>query len=250
VRLSAAISTSASITLLSLTASAARSAESGDFAWVRTAASSAAASTPLSLIPQSDDRTGVEEFMAPDVDDPQPSSDTPDASDSDLFVKKYGARETWWWNLYGMAAVDVAKDGEQYGATWAASYFLEDNFSVDFEFAGWFFNQPDDEPEDTVGGNFNILFRWHFLAEENWTMYFDGGAGLLAAADEVPYRGTNINFTPQAGAGMTFDLGPDTDGRLMLGLRWFHMSNARIEGNDENPGRNALEAYVGVSFPF
>lgn len=163
---------------------------------------------------------------------------------------EFGAARTWWWNAYGTAAAAYGEDGEHYGVTWAASYFLEQNFSVDFELAGLYFNQPKDEPPDTFGGNFNILFRWHFVAKEDWTLFVDGGAGLLAVADEVPYGGSNLNFTPQAGLGATLDLGPNTDGRLLLGLRWHHISNARTRGNDENPGRNAPQIFIGVSFPF
>ncbi len=34
----------------------------------------------------------------------------------------------------------------------------------------------------------------------------------------------------------------------MVGLRWYHLSNAQT--NSTNPGVDMLEAYVGVTFSF
>ncbi len=173
------------------------------------------------------------------------SNDAPaDLSPSPAF----GEKGSWRWALYGGAAADLRRDGEQYNATWAASYFLADNFSVDYEFGAYYFAQGQDA-DDAGGGNFNVLFRWHFLAEERWSLYIDGGAGLLLSTDDVPPDGTSFNFTPQAGLGFTHDLGDD-GARLHAGMRWHHISNGRTSGSDDNPGRDAIMAYAGVSFPW
>jgi hypothetical protein len=63
---------------------------------------------------------------------------------------------------------------------------------------------------------------------------------------DEPDGGTYFNFTPQAGVGASFAVAEDT--RLLAGVRWHHISNAR--SSDNNPGRDSLEIYAGVSFAF
>jgi len=43
-----------------------------------------------------------------------------------------------------------------------------------------------------------------------------------------------------------------TDGgvRLQAGVRWAHISNARIKGDDDNPSRDSAMLYVALVFPF
>ena len=77
-------------------------------------------------------------------------------------------------------------------------------------------------------------------------MYVDAGAGLLYTSSDVPDHGSSFNFTPQAGIGFTFDIGQNN--RLMIGGRWFHVSNANIY--DENPGLDSAMLYVGINMPF
>jgi lipid A 3-O-deacylase len=38
------------------------------------------------------------------------------------------------------------------------------------------------------------------------------------------------------------------DVRLLVGARWHHISNANLYR--DNPGRDSLMGYVGLSFPF
>ncbi|MBL1216415.1 MAG: acyloxyacyl hydrolase [Planctomycetes bacterium] len=163
----------------------------------------------------------------------------------------FGSKGSWRWAVYGGAGIDLRRDGEQYHAIFAASHFLADDFSVDFEATGIYLNEQDGRPgsSDGVAGNVNLLFRWHFLSKERWSLYADAGAGVLLASTEVPYGGTNYNLTPQAGAGLSLALG-DGPERLMTGVRWHHMSNARVRGQDDNPGRDSVFFYAGLSFPF
>ena len=53
-------------------------------------------------------------------------------------------------------------------------------------------------------------------------------------------------FTPQAGGGLTVDVGDDA--RFVLGARWHHISNANLYR--ENPGRDSFMVYGALSFPF
>jgi hypothetical protein len=147
--------------------------------------------------------------------------------------------------LVNVAGASTFRDDHMVRGGIGISYFIADDFSVDFEFDLAYFPQ---EGDDAVGGNFNLLLRWHFLHDEtrSWTVYLDGGAGMLWTTDNVPSIGSSFNFTPQFGAGASFDLGNDK--RLYVGGRWFHVSNARLY--DENPGRDYGMLYVMFGWPF
>ena len=99
---------------------------------------------------------------------------------------------------------------------------------------------------DAAGLNFNILFRWHFIRRETWTIFMDGGAGFLLTTADVPQIGTSYNCTPQIGAGVSFDAGDFA--RILVGVRWLHISNANL--STPNPGRDNVEFWAGASFPF
>jgi len=74
----------------------------------------------------------------------------------------------------------------------------------------------------------------------------EGGAGLLRTSNNVPTGGSKFNFTPQAGLGMSFDIG--NNNRWLLGVKWHHISNANTY--DMNPGRDSIMIWTGISFPF
>ena len=157
----------------------------------------------------------------------------------------FGAADTWRFTIQGAFAGDVKGDDNYLGlAGVGASYFLVDNLSINFELNGMYVDQGGQD-DSAIGLNFNLLFRWHFLARENWSLYIDGGAGMLYTSSDVPDNGSGFNFTPQAGLGASFAL--DRGARLLLGARWHHISNANTY--TENPGRDSIEGYVGLSFP-
>lgn len=175
----------------------------------------------------------------------QPDTPAKDATIEPMrIVPEFGAADSWRWAIYGGGAADF-DSSQHYNLHLSAEYFIANDFSVNFELGVLYFNQIN----DTFGGNFNTLLRWHFLKGERWTIYVDAGAGLLATGNDVPDGGTSFDFTPQAGMGTTIALGDDGT-RLMTGVRWHHMSNARTKGDENNPGRDSLMAYVGVSFPW
>ena len=94
--------------------------------------------------------------------------------------------------------------------------------------------------------NFNLIFQWHFAGGRGWTAFLDGGAGIMYSNHSVPDDGSHFNFTPQAGFGFTFDISDQM--RFLAGARWQHISNANTSNN--NPGRDSILSYVGVSVPF
>lgn len=157
----------------------------------------------------------------------------------------FASAESKWWTLGTGVAYDF--DGStDIPLRGAFSYFLADGVEFSLELAGWYFAQ---EGDDAVGASVSTIFRWHFFRKDPWTAYIDAGIGLMGASDEVPDGGTDFNFMPQAGAGVTRRLN-DRGVRLQLGARWHHISNARIQGDDENPDRDSLMVYGGLIFPF
>lgn len=121
------------------------------------------------------------------------------------------------------------------------SKFLFDGHSINLELNTIYFSQPDN---DALGLNLALLMRWHFLRKSNWSLFMDGGAGVMGTTSDVPSKGASFNFTPQAGAGVNINLKQQR--QLMLGLRWHHISHADLFG--ANPGRDSIMGYVGVQF--
>lgn len=161
-----------------------------------------------------------------------------------------GFGEPGWWGLTvssGYANNFQGENSFNLGSVALTTFPVRD-LELGFELGGWYFNQ---DGADTGGATLNLLARWHFLEfnDYDWTVYADAGIGVLAAGNDVPEGGTNFNFNPRLGAGITKALGEGRRApRLQVGVRWNHFSNARIQGDDENPGRDDLMVYIGVVF--
>ena len=160
----------------------------------------------------------------------------------------FGAPGPWWGQLGAgyareLGASDPAND---FNLAFSCSTFLVQDFEFIIETSGWYFDQPGD---NAFGLNVCLVFRWHFLSRETWSLYADAGGGVLVSTDLVPDGGTGFNFTPRIGVGGTFQLGESAN-RLVVGVRWDHISNARIEGEDRNPSRDGIMGYAAIQFPF
>jgi len=156
------------------------------------------------------------------------------------------AQEGWRHLSFGGGFADNFGDATDLNASVGLSYFFVDRVEAAIEVGLWHSNQDGD---NVVGLNLTPVLRWHFYADERWTVYVDGGVGVLVASDEVPDGGTEINFTPRLGAGVTRLLN-DRGWRLQAGVRWHHISNARIEGEARNPSRDAPMLYAALIVPW
>lgn len=129
-------------------------------------------------------------------------------------------------------------------------YFIARDIEIIGELGVWNYQQ---EGKDATGFNPALVLRYHFYHGERWTWFIDGGIGFLFSTDPVNRtdgdEGSSFNFTPRAGGGFTRAIG-DEGARLEVGMRWAHVSNARISGNNDNPGRDSLMLYAGLIFPF
>jgi hypothetical protein len=163
---------------------------------------------------------------------------------------EFGKTGSVWIGLgAGAASNGEAVDTNLYGRV---EYFLAQDIEVFGELGVWNFDQAG---KDATGFNTSVVLRYHFYHNHvtRWTMFIDGGIGLLFSTDPVNRsgsdEGSSFNFTPRVGGGFTKAIG-DEGARLEVGLRWAHVSNARIAGNNDNPGRDSLMLYAGLIFPF
>jgi hypothetical protein len=97
-------------------------------------------------------------------------------------------------------------------------------------------------------GGPGIIFRHHLVHTDRASFFLDLAAAFVEASDDVPTEGTRFNFIEQAGVGMTYHL--QGNSHLLLGVRYLHLSNAGIEGQERNPSINGIAAYVGLMFTF
>jgi lipid A 3-O-deacylase len=170
-------------------------------------------------------------------------SDSTDTTGS-AAVATFGSEGSMRWGLVGGWGIDAKSSSNNeaaFGATW--EYFIVDGFAFAPELKLWGFFQ---DGGNAFGGSLDLLFAWHFVRQDTWSFFVDGGVGLLGSTKNVPIGGSEFNFTPQAGVGVTFDIGDNN--RWVVGVRWHHISNAGLYS--ENPGRDSVYIYTGINFPF
>ncbi len=189
---------------------------------------------------------------------PVPSSATPTAAPGSIgrepltlntgapkaAAKPFGTEGTRWLEFGGLVA-DNFKDSVDANIHARFSEFIAKDVELGGELAGWNFNQPGD---NALGGSLVLIVRWHFLNRGDWSLYADAGVGAMVAGDDTPDDGTSFNVMPRVGAGLTRAIG-ESGTRLELGVRWHHISNARITGDDHNPSRDSIALYVGFAIP-
>lgn len=171
-----------------------------------------------------------------------PTADASRPATAPAATSRFGAAGSWRWQIIGGGGIGTDSiSNAQLGA--GVSWFVVDDLSIDVQVNGDYFDQ---SGPSAWGGDVELLFRWHLLARDTWSVYVDGGCGLMWTSQDVPPDSASFNFLPQAGAGITWEIASDT--RLMLGARWFHASNANT--GSPNPSYNGVFAYAGVSFGF
>ncbi|MEE2908507.1 MAG: acyloxyacyl hydrolase [Planctomycetota bacterium] len=158
-------------------------------------------------------------------------------------VPIFGAEGSMRWTIHGGYGIDVHGTNQEVQGGVGLQYFIVDGFAFAPEVNLWGFFQTGD---DAFGGSLDLMFEWHFIRQPTWSLYGDFGIGLLGTTANVPYNGSEFNFTPQAGVGVTFDIG--NNNRWYAGVRWHHISNASLY--EDNPGRDSILIYTGINFPF
>jgi lipid A 3-O-deacylase len=186
---------------------------------------------------------------------PAPAPTTPAEATSLSLQPKPSRRYLDAGGLYLTFGGGVANDFSEAtdsNAFFQVSTFVAPRFELGGEVGGWYFSQ---RGRDTPGASVALSLKYHFLPSDfdlgepdDRTLTFFGeiGAGVLFSSLEVPDGGTHTNFLPRAGGGLTYAI--TEDARLVAGVRWHHISNARISSNSSNPSRDGVMVYVGVTF--
>ncbi len=160
-------------------------------------------------------------------------------------AKPYGTAGTEW-ILFGTGVAYDFESNTDLNLTLGYSRFLAQDVEWMLELAAWYHSQ---EGQDALSLNPAMEFRWHFYNNAKTSAFLNVGIGILGATDNVPDGGSGFNFTPRVGVGMTHQIAPDGT-RLIGGLRWHHISNARINGENRNPSRDAPHIYLQFAIPF
>ncbi len=172
----------------------------------------------------------------------------------------------WLTLSYGHAA--DGDEGTHHQLAIAPSWFVADTLEFGVELSGWYFDQESRgtgagakvEDDSTFGASFRFMARWHLLGgtygdapvgakDLDWTLFIEGGIGVLLSSGEVPSDGTRLNFLPTGGLGGTLRIS-EGGTRLVGGVRLHHVSNARTNSDRKNPDFNAPQLYLGVSWAF
>lgn len=156
---------------------------------------------------------------------------------------------SWNLNLYaGQWREAFGGDNEKLTfGTVDVEYFLRDDLSLNGEFVGYSVDQR--EPDAAAFG-FNLIGRYYFWKPvDAFAIYFEGGAGIFEGDHRVPTPdGTHHNFTLHVGFGARYQLAQNL--ALIGGFRYFHLSNASIEGKARNPSIDGFGGYGGFSIDF
>ena len=155
----------------------------------------------------------------------------------------YGAAGSRRWFIGGIVGSDLG-DEKMAFLSGGFEWFAIDDFSIGVEAdLGWV---GQDAGADAGLFGLTIMMRWHFLRYERWTVYGEIGAGLAYTSEPVRPTGGQLNFTPQVGVGFSMEL--EHQARLLVGLGWYHISNART--TTTNLGVDAVALTARISLPF
>jgi hypothetical protein len=151
---------------------------------------------------------------------------------------------TWTFQSYGGYFNDLGPyDVEGGFASAGVSYYFVDGMSVGLEGTGYGISQP---VNNAAAGSIGIAFRHHLFDTGRSTVFVDVTGAAFEATHDVPDEGTQFNFFTTLGLGATHHLGGNSN--LMFGVRYFHLSNANLFGDDVNPSLNGVSFYLGLMF--
>ncbi len=150
---------------------------------------------------------------------------------------------SWTFQTYGSTTFGDDDKGFLHSAHVGFGYYFRDNLSINVEGVG---GTVDAKKDDDGGfGGLDVLFRWHFYRNSDFSIFLDAGAGLQEATTNFP-SDSHHNFRPQGGVGATWRITHDL--LLIGGAKYLHVSNANT--SDINAGLDAMEVYLGVLMPF
>ena len=149
------------------------------------------------------------------------------------------------WHTYVSAAGFDKGKGEMYAFHLGYGYFFMDDFSVNIDVLGSYIRSGIDD--NGVAAGLDLILRQHPIKGPGnlWSLYLELGAGLQHQSTNFAGN-RKFNFRLLGGGGATFRVAENA--RLMAGMRYFHVSDAGIEGG--GGGFDGLQFYAGSMFPF
>ena len=158
----------------------------------------------------------------------------------------YFSKDSWTFDTYGAYAHSFTGERAKIGSgTVGVGYYILDNFAINLEMSGYFNSQRVQDARIAAG---DVLIRHHVYNSGRFSFFLEGVAGISIADHRTPFYGTYYNYILEPGVGASFRLWDDVN--LVGGVRYFHLSNAHLEGPDHNPGINAAQGYVGLMYKF
>jgi hypothetical protein len=185
----------------------------------------------------------------PEATEPPPSTDIRlllDSPTTQAQPRKPFSQGTKSYQAYGSLLGDVSGRGNTLGgATVGAGYYFLDHMAMNLELTG---NYVGERGPDTAAVAGTILLRHHLYVNERFSFLWDVGGSVFEAGRNAPPNGSHFNFEVENGPGITYRLKDNL--YLLTGVRFLHLSNARIYGAERNPGINTLGGYFGLMWTF
>jgi hypothetical protein len=159
----------------------------------------------------------------------------------------YFPRGTWTATGYGTYIKSFTGQEAKMGSgAVGVGYYLFDNISLNAEFSGYYDVQSGPDSRIYSG---DLLLRNHLYHYRRFSFFLDGVAAITYADRRTPSPlGTHYNYIIEPGIGATYQLHENL--HLIGGVRYFHLSNAHLEGPIRNPSINAAQAYIGLMWKF
>lgn len=126
------------------------------------------------------------------------------------------------------------------------NHYVQDNFALTYGLSMGY-AKPKDTKNGFQGGP-HLGFRKHFINYKRWSIYFDGSAGAVSHQYPLEEGSLRFNFELEAGCGFTYKINNNSE--LLGGFRHYHLSNARIAGDERNVGYDAPMLYLGIMRSF
>ena len=153
---------------------------------------------------------------------------------------------TWAVTAYGSYTKNFIGEKAKIGAgTVGVGYYFTDNIALNAEL-GYYHNHQYGPDADIAA--IDLLLRHHVLHSGRFSLFLDVGGGVSYSDHRTPWFGTYYNYVLETGVGATFRVRDNVS--LIGGARYFHLSNASLEGRDHNPSINGTQGYVGLMFKF
>lgn len=162
------------------------------------------------------------------------------------YLVSFADQRRWNTELFATGLGDVTnRHVVMGGMTFGVGYYVLDNLAINLEATQYGFSEGRTDGAATA---LTLGLRNHLARFGNTSLFFDVAAGGIYATNDIPYRGTHLNITFDCGPGLAFPLRDDLS--LIVGARFFHLSNHNSEGDARNPSVNALQGLVGVMYRF